>query len=275
MKTKKLIVSTYNWDIEWLKMTYDYGFSPDNTVIYDKSDGTKVVYDVNQKDCLTYEKDDTKMDLSHLGEVIPSRNVGAGTYDMLEFIIQNYDDLPDINIFIKGNLLYNKDVDNYYTTEERFIEALQADRFFSIWQDKNLLEGDIRHLKSTPRSVLEDGRLIQPVSHIFDGRMQYRYFSQLPDLLCWCFVNPPMIQNIEFVPASNFVVPKENILKYSKTLYERLQSIISYEPEWYAPWSKNVCGETYILERLFYFMWNTDLQEAEEIADVVGTRFGR
>ena len=78
MKTKKLVVSTYNWDLEWLKMTYDYGFSPDNTVIYDKSDGTKVVYDVNHKDSLTYEKDDTKMDLSHLGEVIPSRNVGAG-----------------------------------------------------------------------------------------------------------------------------------------------------------------------------------------------------
>ena len=61
----------------------------------------------------------------------------------------------------------------------------------------------------------------------------------------------------------NFVVPKENILRYSKTLYERLQSIISYEPERYAPWSKNVCGETYILERLFYFMWTNNLIESD------------
>ena len=47
---KTLVVSNYNWDLEWLKMTYDHGFSPDNTVIYDKSDVSK--------------------DLSHLGEVI-------------------------------------------------------------------------------------------------------------------------------------------------------------------------------------------------------------
>ena len=31
---KTLVVSNYNWDLEWLKMTYDYGFSPENTVIY-------------------------------------------------------------------------------------------------------------------------------------------------------------------------------------------------------------------------------------------------
>ena len=48
---KTLVVSNYNWDLEWLKMIRMInGFSPDNTVIYDKSDVSK--------------------DLSHLGEVI-------------------------------------------------------------------------------------------------------------------------------------------------------------------------------------------------------------
>ena len=64
---KTLVVSNYNWDLEWLKMTYDYGFSPENTVIYDKSDVDK--------------------DLSHLGEVIKSPNVGANQFDILRFCL--------------------------------------------------------------------------------------------------------------------------------------------------------------------------------------------
>ena len=33
---KKLVVSNHNSDLEWLSMTYDYGFSPENTIIYDR-----------------------------------------------------------------------------------------------------------------------------------------------------------------------------------------------------------------------------------------------
>lgn len=72
MITKKLIVSNYNSDLEWLKITYDYGFSMENIVIYDKSD--------------------IKRDWSHLGLNIRSPNVGENIYD--------------INIFIRKNLLY-------------------------------------------------------------------------------------------------------------------------------------------------------------------------
>ena len=81
---KTLVVSNYNWDLEWLKMTYDHGLSPDNTVIYDKSDVSK--------------------DLSHLGEVIKSPNMDSNQFDILRFIIENYEDLPDMSVFIKGNL---------------------------------------------------------------------------------------------------------------------------------------------------------------------------
>ena len=65
-------------------MTYDHGFSPENTVIYDRSDIEK--------------------DWSHLGESIRSPNVGENIYDMMRFIVENYDNLPDVAVFIKGNL---------------------------------------------------------------------------------------------------------------------------------------------------------------------------
>ena len=40
--SKKLVVSNYNSDLEWLKMTHDYGFSVDNTIIYDRSSVKKI-----------------------------------------------------------------------------------------------------------------------------------------------------------------------------------------------------------------------------------------
>jgi hypothetical protein len=65
MTTKKIIVSNYNSDLEWLKITYDYGFSAENTIIYDRSDEFK--------------------DWSHLGESIVSPNIGENiTEDLIE-----------------------------------------------------------------------------------------------------------------------------------------------------------------------------------------------
>ena len=77
---KKLVVSNHNSDLEWLSMTYDYGFSPDNTIIYDRSDEEK--------------------DWSHLGESLRSPNVGENIYDMMRFIVEHYDNLPDVSLIV-------------------------------------------------------------------------------------------------------------------------------------------------------------------------------
>ena len=84
------------------------------------------------------------------------------------------------------------------------------------------------------------------------------------DLLDWCFVNPPKLNTIEFIPASNFVVPKENILKYSKNLYNKLKKILNYKPALqYDP----TCAEAHIVERMFYLIWNENLIERNYMHD--------
>ena len=109
MPTKTLVVSNHaNHDLEWLKMTYDHGFSPSNTLIYDR----------------TPDDFEGKADIKHLGKVIPSPNVGSNPYDIGRYIVDHYDNLPDMMIHIKGNLLQKN-----YTTEERFIYALQSNWF--------------------------------------------------------------------------------------------------------------------------------------------------
>ena len=243
---KKLVVSNHNSDLEWLSMTYDYGFSPDNTIIYDRSDEEK--------------------DWSHLGESLRSSNVGENIYDIMRFIVEHYDNLPDVSIFIKGNLFQRPEEhggENYYTTKERFIQALHTDKFFSIWVDKWIALGDHRHFRYAPEETLAEGRLVQPIQDCdfrYNTHHQNRYFTSTHELWNWCFVDPPKQNSIEFIPANNFAVPKENILQYSKDLYEKIQSIL-YEPD---PPYDRTCAEAHLLERTFYFMWSNNLVERKD-----------
>ena len=73
-----------------------------------------------------------------------------------------------------------------------------------------------------------DNRL---VGVVFNNTMESRYFADHMSLVNDFFVDPPDTSTIEFVPGSIFNVPKENILKYSKNLYQKLKDILSYTPE--------------------------------------------
>ena len=113
---KTLVVSNHNSDLgKAAQTTYDYGFSPDNTIIYDRSDEVK--------------------DWSHLGESIRSPNVGENIYDIMRYIVEHYDNLPDVCIFIKGNMFQRPEERGgaeYYTTHEKFYRALTAEYFLPI-----------------------------------------------------------------------------------------------------------------------------------------------
>lgn len=220
---KTLIVSNYNSDLNWLKMTYEHGFSPENTVIYDRSDVEK--------------------DWSYLGKNIRSPNVGENIYDMMRFIVENYDNLSDINIFIKGNLFSRLDDDggtNYYTTEERFIRSLHAEYFLPIE----------RYHPTTAFNV-NSGGYIEP--SWYQHQAPSKYFTSYAQLMELLFENPIYPEFIRFAPGGNYVVPKGNILKYSKRLYEKLMK--------YCAHCEIVCAEAYLIERALYAIWTEDLVE--------------
>jgi hypothetical protein len=166
-----------------------------------------------------------------------------------------------MSYFIKGNM-FSKD-ENYYTTRERFAQMLESEELFSGWQDKQLLVGNYSHTNTTPLEVLQGGRLRQPIGWCSFGSnntMESRYFADHTSLVNDFFVDPPDTSTIEFVPGSIFAVPKENILKYSKNLYQKLKDILSYTPE---PPKNPTCTEAFVIERIFWFMWTNDLIERQ------------
>jgi hypothetical protein len=246
MTSRKLVVSNYCTNLEWLKTTHDHGILPEDTVIYSRT------------------PDEYNEDFSHLGTYIKSPNVGENIYDIFRFIVENYENLPDMSIFIKGNLFSRKknqthshpkpgeeyEIDEfYYTTREKFAEALRTDKFLPI---------DRYH----PTSLSGEGETFsQPVQYAnfyHNGDVETRYFGDFHEISDAFFVNPPKRNVITFAPGGNYAVPKENILKYSKSLYQKLQSIVSYVPN---PPHVITSGESYLCERFLYFIWTENLVE--------------
>ena len=62
------------------------------------------------------------------------------------------------------------------------------------------------------------------------------------------------LKYIRFCPGANYVVPKKNILKYDLIFYKNLKYIINYS---------QLSGESHILERALYTIWNKDYLAAD------------
>jgi len=245
--SKILVVSNHsNHDLEWLKMTYDYGFSPENTLIYDR----------------TPDNFPNKSKIDHLGKVVPSPNVGSNPYDIGRFIVDHYDNLPDMMIHIKGNL-FQKETDEgtfAYTTKEKFIYALKANwfvpldggshianyfpnlvnnNFYSLpieWELKNYTMGrifseeDFKRAKTYPRI----SNIVEFMKDLF-----IMEDNQVPKF-------------ISFAPAANYAVPKNCILKYSKNFYKKMM--------YYTDYNDNPV-EAHWFERVLKLAWQGCLEE--------------
>jgi len=242
MKTKKIVISTYNFDLNWIELLFENGFSKEDVVIYNRSVDN--------------------VDWSKFGTVIHSENIGSNIYDILRYICSSYDNLSDINFFIKGNILFKfgslgledspegkvkyniKYPTSYYTTEKRLLRALRAEYFLPI-----------ERYHPATEIVINGGKFIQKY-WVPPSDLPAQYFSSYEDLANSLFSNAicAPIEYQRFCPGANYVVPKEVILKYSIDLYEKLKTYCGYGPHW-------VNAETYFIERLFYQMWTEDLVE--------------
>jgi hypothetical protein len=235
--SKTFVVSNHsNHNLEWLKITHDYGFSPSNTIIYDR----------------TPDDFPRKSRIDHLGKVIPSPNVGSNIYDIGRFIVDHYEDLPDMMIHVKGNLFQRG-----YTNKDRFIYALNAnwfvpidrgthlhnrfplvvnDNYFSLpveWEERNVHTwtiSNVKNLKVYPR-IKTFKSFIKDIFVIKD--------SEIPTF-------------ISFAPAANYAVPKNCILKYSKNFYKKMM--------YYTDYASNPL-ESHWFERILQLAWQGCLEE--------------
>ena len=195
----KYVISRYNHSLDWLK---DYPNS--EYIVYDRSDNGTVVANAI---------------------VVP--NIGSDLYDKFTFIIDNYDNLPDIAIYTKANLFK-------YITKEEF-DLVKDNKIFTPLLTKNhkVYEPVCRYNK--------DGMYEELNNYWYLGIHPAWHFREITQM----FGMDKREYNV-FAPGSNYILPKENILKHPKSLYEKLRSFLDWDV---------YPGDAQLLERNLYYLW--------------------
>ncbi len=216
MKIKKnfLVVSHYNNDISWIP---DY---TDNYLIYDQSEIPKYPKGIDLK------------------KVIRSKHTGHNLSDNLTFIIDHYDNLPEVTVFAKGNIFPRH-------STKAFFDRVVNNEFFTSIEDYSI------HKPNWPTCFFgPDGGYceINKSSYLRQNH-PLKYFYDYNDFMKFCFKDPVTPRYTRFAPGANYIVPKANILKLPKIFYENLRLIVSYG---------DFPGEAYILERAFHTLWTAN-----------------
>jgi hypothetical protein len=192
----KYIISRFNHDLSWLKeYTDDY-------VLYDRSP-------------------------SPLPGSIIVPNIGSDLYDKLTYIIDHYDDLPEVAVYAKANLFK-------YITKEEFDKVKNNTTFTPLLT--------ANHHTYLPVCFYSEDGMYNEINdswylliHAAPRAQQLRTLLGLNDK-----------QYLKFAPGSNYILPKENILQHPKAFYETLREFLAYDV---------YPGEAQICERALYYLW--------------------
>lgn len=213
----KWIISRYNHDISYLpKYTNDY-------VLYDRSE-------------------------EPLEGSIVVPNIGSDIYDKFTYIIDNYDNLPEVAVYTKANIFK-------YITEEEFDLIKDNTTFTPILTQnhKEVLQDYGMPEPGKPFSYYEDGMYyeLNYPSYLRSNKTREPIWSYAETFKIFSLVKLLGLDQMKytpFAPGSNYILPKENILQHPKEFYEELRE--------YLKWDRYP-GEAMIIERGLYSLWKT------------------
>jgi hypothetical protein len=207
---KLFLLSRYKEDFNWIKeYTDDY-------IIYNK--GTLINND------------------SH---VFNTENVGCNQRDIFDYVSTNYNNLPDIMIFIQcypwdhcKKEVFDKLINNTEFTSLEYYGSVPANDWEGRTSDAQFLE-------------INNSWYISQENNKRNQTCKYSSFDEFMN--CY-FENYEHLEWVRFAPGSQYLVPKENFLKYPKKFWGCLMNELN---------TKNPT-EGYIIERaLWYILSNT------------------
>ncbi len=213
----KWVISRYNHDLSYLK---DY---TDDFTLYDRSDEP----------------------LPH-SIIVP--NLGTDIYDKFSFIIDNYENLPEVAVYSKANIFK-------YISREEF-DLIKDNKTFTpiLTQHHKEVTCDYGMPEpGTPFSFYKDGMYyeLNYPSYLKTHKTENPYYCFSNTFLehpLYDLLKLKDLKYIPFAPGSNYIVPKENILQHSKEFYITLRSFLEWD---------RYPGEAMILERGLYNLWKT------------------
>ena len=213
-------ISHFNGNIEWIS-----NIGKNNYIIYNKS-GKNLPEEINH---------------------INIKNVGYNLYSYLKFIIDNYNNLPNIIVFCKDNV-FSRHVDL-----DLFKNLLKRNTFTTIEENLNYYNFPVV-LKTSDYGFTEIN------SSWYKNKYPRLFFRDFNCFYQYIFKNVDKPHFLRFAPGANYIVPKDNILLRSRNFYRNLLNFIIH--------SQYSC-ESHFLERSLYTIWNSNLESSEKMDEII------
>lgn len=193
-------------------------------IIYDQSD-----------DPIIIDKIKKNKDLN----IIFTPNTGHNLLVYFKYIIDNYENLPEIISFIKGSMIGRHMTKEYW-------ESNYNNKFYTLlWNDLSFIS------QENIAYSLYSGIFMERNNSWFIDLKKHRYFTDVNQLLSFFYnVNEFPKFNL-FAPGGCYIVEKERIMRYPKSFYIGIHKILEYD---FFP------SEAYIIERIMNIIFTADWQ---------------
>jgi hypothetical protein len=210
MKKLPAILVNYCYEPTWLK---DY---PNLEVtMYDRSD------------------DQIERNLTQYGTVYKTENRGDVDFDKLSYLIENYDNLPEVFLWSKTNLFK-------YCDEETFKEALKTPQFTPLLgKDHRIYSDQYGPVNRYNGKMYEERNNSWFFNAGLDSSGRFNNWQE------WCDTfNLPQTQFIPFAPGGSYLLTRERVHRYSRDFYEKMRDTLPYAAH---PVEAHCCERSYFL----------------------------
>lgn len=239
LKKNFICISSFNDNLDWFRK-FDYPH-----VIYEKCH-----MGVNKSKYYPY-----LIAPSNTSKKYPKFNViegeinGYNLNEYLTYIIDNYEKLPETIVFIKGNIL-----ERHVSID--FLRKIINNKYFTSIEE--CYEGKFKKklFNHNASLVSSDGGWLEINNNWYLNKPKHptRYFNSFNTFMKFILKNYNPPKYIRFCPGANYIVPRYNVLKFSKYFYQNLKFLVGYS---------QLSGESHILERSLYSIWNSTYEESE------------
>ena len=245
LKVNFLCISSYNNNLDWLRKYKN------PHIIYDKTwnGGYKDHYDIQ------------KIKPSGLQKKYPEFNIinadinGYNISDYFSYIIENFNNLPDHIVFMKGNTI------GRHISEEKFKRVVN-NKYFTCIEDYTFHDQNQKSLRNGHALLSCDGGWMEKNTSWYLRHHLHptKYFLSYNGFINFCFKNPVLPKYLRFPPGACYIVSKEQIYKYNKIFYQNLKTFANHS---------RLSGEAHLIERSLYTIWNCDYEISENMKSLI------
>ena len=177
------------------------------------------------KDYFIFDRSDCGLDPKKVRKV---PNIGNADYDRLTYLVENYDNLPDVFLLIKTNLF-------------KFITRAEFDEIKNNKIFTPLLT--LTHKTYMPICYYENG-----IYHELNNSWYVPAFeTKFATYNEWAReLGFPTPEYLPFAPGGNYILTRDTVRKHPKKLYEKMKDMLSYSP---------LPAEAQFCERSYYILW--------------------